>query len=151
MNGARARGMRQRAVMLSAVIAGGLLVGCQEVEEAAAPVHEPATVEEVPGLDVKRVTFDQAGADRVDLRTAKVRRTDAGSVVPHAALIYDPQGTAWVYVNPEPLTYQRARIVVDRIVGERVWITDGPPPGTRVVTVGATEVFGAELNISGGH
>ena len=63
------------------------LAGCKEVEEASATVHEPATVEEVAGLDVKRVTFDQAGADRVSLRTAAgakdgprnrraVRRTD---------------------------------------------------------------------------
>ena len=27
----------------------------------------------------------------------------------------------------------------------------GPPPGTEVVTVGAAEVYGAELEIAGGH
>ena len=93
----------------------------------------------------------QAGADRVSLQTETVRRTDGGTVVPYAALIYDPQGVAWVYTNPEPLTFQRAEVVVDRIVDDDVWITDGPPPGTRVVTVGATEVYGAELDIAGGH
>lgn len=153
MNGARTGGPRRRAVgALAGVLCAGLLVvGCTEVEEASAPVHEPATVEEAAGLDVKRVTFDQAGADRVSLRTATVRRTDNGTVVPYAALIYDPQGVVWVYTNPEPLTFQRAEVVVDRIVDDVVWITSGPPPGTRVVTVGATEVYGAELDIAGGH
>jgi hypothetical protein len=153
VNGALAGGPRTRAVgVLAGVVGAGLLVGgCKEVEATDASVHQPATVEEVAGLDVKRVTFDQTGADRVSLRTAKVRRTDRGTVLPYAALIYDAQGVAWVYTNPAPLTFQRAEVVVDRIVGDHVWITDGPPPGTRVVTVGATEVYGAELDIAGGH
>ena len=77
MSGARTGGSSARAVgLLAGVLSAGLLLaGCKEVEEASAPVHEPATVEEVAGLDVKRVTFDQAGADRVSLRTATVRKT----------------------------------------------------------------------------
>ena len=138
--------------VLAGVLGAGLLVaGCTEYEEPASPVHQPAAVEEVAGLDVKRVTFDQAGADRVSLTTEKVRRRDSGTVVPYAALIYDPEGVAWVYTNPEPLTFQRAKIVVDRIVDDLVWVTEGPAPGTRVVTVGATEVYGAELDIAGSH
>ncbi len=153
MSGARTGGSSARAVgLLAGVLSAGLLLaGCKEVEEASATVHEPATVEEVAGLDVKRVTFDQAGADRVSLRTATVRKTSRGTVVPYAALIYDGQGIPWVYTNPEPLTFQRAKVVVDRIVDDVAWISDGPPPGTRVVTLGATEVYGAELEISGGH
>lgn len=150
---ARTHGPRRRAAgVLAGVFSAGLLgTGCTEYEAPAAEVHQPATIEEVEGLDVKRVTFDQAGADRVSLQTETVRRTEDGTVLPYAALIYDPQGVAWVYTNPEPLTFQRAEVVVDRIVDDDVWITDGPPPGTRVVTVGSTEVYGAELNIAGGH
>jgi hypothetical protein len=138
-------------VLVGVLGSGLLLAGCNEVAETSAPVYQPATVEEVPGLDVKRVTFDQVGADQVSLRTARVRRTSHGTTVPYAALIYDGQGVAWVYTNPSGLTFQRVEVVVDRIVGDVVWITDGPAPGTRVVTVGATEVYGAELDIAGGH
>jgi hypothetical protein len=42
-------------------------------------------------------------------------------------------------------------VVVDRVVDDVVWLADGPEPGTRVVTVGSTEVYGAELDIAGGH
>jgi hypothetical protein len=142
---------RSVGVLAGVLGAGLLLPGCTEVEETPAPVHQPATVEDVPGADVKRVTFDRTGAERVSLRTATVRRTNRGDVVPYAALIYDPQGAVWVYTNPAPLTYQRAEVVVDRIVGNRVWLDDGPTPGTRVVTVGSTEVYGAELDIGGAH
>ena len=153
MSGERTGGSPARAVgLLAGVLSVGLLaVGCQGVEDGSAHAHQPATVEEVAGLDVKRVTFDQTGADRVSLRTAEVRTTARGTVVPYAALIYDPQGVAWVYTNPAPLTFQRAKVVVDRVVDDVVWLTDGPAPGTRVVTVGSTEVYGAELDIAGGH
>jgi hypothetical protein len=36
---------------------------------------------------------------------------------------------------------------VDRIEGDRVLLTDGPPAGTKVVTVGVTEVYGTELEV----
>jgi len=42
-------------------------------------------------------------------------------------------------------------VKVDRVEGDRVLLTRGPRPGTRVVTVGATEVYGAENEIEGGH
>ena len=153
MSGARTGGSSARAVgLLAGVLSAGLLLaGCKEVEEASATVHEPATVEEVAGLDVKRVTFDQARRRPCLAAHRAVRRTARGTVVPYAALIYDAQGIPWVYTIPAPLTFQRAEVVVDRIADDVVWITDGPPPGTRVVTVGSTEVYGAELEIAGGH
>jgi hypothetical protein len=42
-------------------------------------------------------------------------------------------------------------VEVDRVERDRVLLTDGPPAGSEVVTVGATEVYGAELEIAGGH
>jgi hypothetical protein len=149
---ARTRPSPVQAVAVVALLTVGLLVGgCTPVEEVTAPVHEPARVEQVPGLDVKRVTFDREAAERVALRTAAVRPTQGGIAVPYAALIYDQQGVVWVYTNPSPLTFQRVEVVVDRIVDDLALLKDGPAPGTRVVTIGATEVYGAELDVAGGH
>jgi hypothetical protein len=145
------RSLRAVGVVAGVLGAGVLMAGCKEVEPTVAAVHEPATVEEVDGLDVALVRFDRPGAERVDLSTERVRRTGDATVVPYAAVIYDPQGVAWVYTRSAPLTFQRVEVVVDRVVGDRAWLTDGPPPGTRVVTTGATEVYGAELGIAGGH
>jgi hypothetical protein len=147
----RAAGTAQvlRVFLIAAVASAA--TGCKEVEEVAATVHQPAAVEEVDGLDVKRVTFDEVAADQVALRTAPVVRTATGTAVPYAAVIYDQQGASWVYAVVEPRTYLRQQIVVDRIDGQRVRLREGPRPGVRVVTVGATEVYGAELDIAGGH
>jgi multidrug efflux pump subunit AcrA (membrane-fusion protein) len=100
---------------------------------------------------VQRVTFDERGAEQVSLRTATVRRQGKRTVVPYAALIYDGQGASWVYTSPDPLTFVRVAVDVVRIEDDRVLLRDGPRPGTSVVTTGAAEVYGAELEIAGGH
>ncbi len=69
-------------------------------------------------------------------------------VIPYAAVLYDPQGKTWTYTNPGPLTFVREPITVDRIEGDKAFLSDGPAPGTLVVTVGAAELFGAETGVS---
>jgi hypothetical protein len=129
-------------------IAAPPLAGCTEVETETATGYEPSTLEPVKGNDdLQRVTFTAEGAKRVDLQTAAVRRSGAQKVVPYAALIYDPEGKTYVYTSPKPLEYLRAEVKVDRIEGDRVLLSRGPPAGTRVVTVGAAEVYGTELEV----
>jgi len=65
--------------------------------------------------------------------------------VPYGAVYYDAKGAAWAYVNTSPLTFERQRIVVDRVVGELAVLAEGPPVGTPVVTVGASLLYGAEI------
>src|SRR2546425_2822650 len=65
-------------------------------------------------------------------------------VVPHAAVLYDAKGKAWVYTNPEPLVFVRHGVSVDYIDGDREVLSDGPNPGMAVVTVGAAELLGTE-------
>ena len=120
------------------------IAGCTEVETETATGYEPSTLEPVKGNDdLQRVKFTAEGARRVDLQTASVRR----NVVPYAALIYDPEGKTFVYTSPKPLEYLREEVKVDRIEGDRVLVSRGPPAGTEVVTVGAAEVYGTELEV----
>ena len=70
-------------------------------------------------------------------------------VIPYAALLYDADGSSWTYTNPEPLVFVRHRVSVDHIVNDLAVLSEGPPSGTPVVTVGASELFGAEFRI--GH
>jgi hypothetical protein len=69
----------------------------------------------------------------------------AQKVVPYSAVYYDGKGAPWVYVNPKPLVYERQRVVVERIAGDLAVLSEGPPLGTPVVSVGAALLFGAEL------
>ena len=70
-------------------------------------------------------------------------------VVPHSSLIYGAHGETWVYTSPEPLTYVRHTVSVDYIEDDLAVLSDGPPAGTEVVSVGAAEVFGTEFEV--GH
>jgi hypothetical protein len=135
---------RPALAVLVLAIAALPVAGCTEVETETATGYEPSTLEPVKGNDdIQRVVFTAEGAERVDLQTASVRR----NVVPYAALIYDPEGHTFVYTNPKPLEYLREEVEVDRIEGDRVLLSRGPPPGTKVVTVGAAEVYGTELEV----
>ena len=80
---------------------------------------------------------------RVELQLAGSE--DKQKVVPYNALYYDSKGQTWVYVNPQPLTYERQRVSVQRVVGQQAVISDGPPVGTAVVTVGAALLYGTEI------
>jgi hypothetical protein len=66
-------------------------------------------------------------------------------VVPYSSVYYDGKGVPWVYVNTKPLTFERQRIGVDRVVGDLAVLSEGPPVGTPIVTVGASLLFGAEI------
>lgn len=66
-------------------------------------------------------------------------------VVPYSAVYYDPKGSAWVYVNPQPLVFERQRIAVERTVGDVAVLSEGPPVGTPIVITGASLLYGVEI------
>jgi len=146
--------LRQIGVAVGLALAAAALVmagsGAAD-EDPTADGYHPAEVEEVANLDVKRVTLTEDGAGQIDLQTAVAEQVGTHVVVPYAALIYDGTGVPWVYVEGEPLAFLRHEVVVDRIEGNRVLVSEGVRADDRVATVGATEVYGAELGIDGGH
>ena len=80
---------------------------------------------------------------RVELHLAG--GSEKKKVVPYSAVYYDATGNTWVYVNPEPLVFERQKIVIDHIMGDLAVLSDGQPSGTTVVTVGAALLYGAEV------
>jgi hypothetical protein len=71
-------------------------------------------------------------------------------VVPYSAVIYGLNGETWAYVrNPGEgsLTFVRAPITVDHVEGGLAFLSDGPPVGTEVVTVGAALLYGADTGV----
>ena len=109
--------------------------------------HEPAKLEPIKGTDVQRVIFDAEAAKRVGLKTAPIRQNGQGKIMPYAAIIYDAEGGTYAYTAPEPLTYVRQEIDIDHFDGDSVVLSDGPPVGTEVVTVGVDEVYGTEFEV----
>lgn len=134
-------------VMMFACLA---LSACTGKGETRTSKVEPAHVEEIEGKDVKLVILTERAMERTDVRTAPVRSVPGrGKVVPYSAVIYDPHGHTWVYTSPKPRHFVRESIAVDRIDGDLAFLSDGPAVGTKVITMGAAEVYGTEFEV--GH
>ena len=143
---------RNRWVIVALIVALLPLAACGgSSDEAGAGGSEPARVEPVEGTDVSRVILTARAAERLGIRTATVRNGEGRqaqlTVMPYSALVYDTNGRAWAYTSPEQLTFVRSRLTIERIEEQNVFLLEGPPPGTSVVTVGAAELYGTELGI----
>jgi hypothetical protein len=146
------RQLRAACAGLVLIAAGISLSACGEASTGydyeTASHHEPAKLEPIKGTDVQRVIFDAEAAERVGLQTAPIRQNGEGRNMPYAALIYDAEGNTYAYTAPEPLTFVRKEIEIDRVDGDSVELSAGPPAGTKVVTVGAAEVYGTEFEVA---
>jgi hypothetical protein len=141
----------RRAVGAAVALLAFTVTACSEVEEPSGDDYAPATVTSADPSSAPVVKFTDEAARRVDLTMSTVAGREGALVVEYAALIYDKQGKPWVYTAPEPLTFVREKVVVAEIDGNEVRLSDGPPPGTKVVTQGVTEVYGTELGMAGKH
>jgi len=137
----------RRWLAVSLLLCGLVLSACAHLPEEEEALNEPATLEAIDGSDVSRITLTERAVERVDVQVSPV--VDAGSrtAIPYAAVFYTATGETWAYTNPEPLTYVRVPIVVDRIRGDRAFLSEGPPSGMEVVTQGASELYGTETDV----
>ena len=145
--------MSSRLSHLSAMVllsAGVALTGCQVAAEGADPgLAEVATVDEAEDGGPGVITLSEPAERRLGIETSRVATDPAGLVIPYAALVYETDGSTWVFVRREPLVYQRTEVAVAGKTGDQVAITSGPPAGTEVVTVGVAELVGVETGIDG--
>jgi hypothetical protein len=152
INHKRRRQLRAACTGLVLIAGVASLSACGEASTGydyeTASHHEPAKLEPIKGTDVHRVIFDAEGAERVGLQTAPIRQNGEQTVIPYDAVIYLSDGKTYTYTAPEPLTYVRQEIDIDDVVGDSAMLSDGPPVGTEVVTVGAAEVYGTEFEVA---
>ena len=83
--------------------------------------------------------------DRVRVQLQQKGSSEPRKVVPYSAVYYDAKGVAWVYVNAAPLAFLREKITIDRVVGDLAVLSSGPAVGTKVASVGAALLYGAEI------
>lgn len=114
----------------------------------ALPVSGP------PTADPQTATFDlyYALPKESDFRpgervavTLAYRGESTALVVPTSAIVRDLHGNAWVYEALADHAYERRLVVLERVQGEDAVLSRGPAEGTRVVTVGTSELFGVEV------
>jgi len=137
----------RRRLAGSLILCGLVLSACAHLPEEEEAIDQPATLEAIDGSDVSRITLTERAVERVDVQVSPVVDAGSGTAIPYAAVFYTATGETWAYTNPEPLTYVRVPIVVDRIRGDRAFLSDGPPSGMEVVTQGASELYGTETDV----
>ena len=118
-----------------------------------------AELDELPGLDddeegIRSVlhysVIDGSRLEpgqRLMVEVALVGDSGPQLIVPFSSLLYDVNGETYVYINPEPLQFLRVPVVVKYIRGDQVVLEAGPDVGTRVVTVGAVELYGTDTGV----
>ncbi|MBT8200053.1 MAG: hypothetical protein KJO36_06015 [Acidimicrobiia bacterium] len=134
--------MKKLLILALALVAAACGSNGETAEKEA-----PATLIEVAGTELWKIELTQLAADRLDIQTTEVSATDAGMSVPSDAVIIIPDGTYWVYTNPEPLTYLREELTSVYEEDLHAFFENGPAPGSKVVTVGVPELYGTEFGI----
>ena len=142
-----------RKAVLGCVVAVAVATsaGCAEIESVTAEPYEPAALESTGPDKPARVILTEEAVERVALQTTEVKALGKDLTVDHAALVFDKAGKPWVFSVVGPRTYVRATVTIKEVQDNVVTLSAGPPVGTQVVTVGAIELWGAELGIAGKH
>jgi hypothetical protein len=142
----------RRFVMLS--IASLLLAACQQKPETPSK-SEPAKLAQT-GETLYRVRLTAKAVAEYNIKTEPIRearmvrsgREALRKVVPITAVVSDGHGDTWAFTNPDSLVFVRSRLTVEYIDGDLAVLSDGPPTGTAVVTVGAAKLLGNEFKES---
>ncbi len=137
-------------VVMLLIFAALPLAACSQGTVEADKI-EPALVEPIEGTELNRLTLTEKAVERLDIQTDSIREEQVNGeqrlVIPYGAVLYDLNGGTWAYTSPEPRVYVRQPITVEYIEDDMVVLTDGPPLGTAVVTVGAAELYGADTGV----
>jgi hypothetical protein len=121
--------------------------GAWAAEKSHVSTHK---IETVAGTTDKRITLTPKAAQRLDIQTGQISLDPAGGkIAPYQSVFFDLAGVSWLYTNPEPLAFIKRKIAIAEVRGDKAYLSDGPPEGTTVVTVGVAELYGAERGI--GH
>jgi len=128
------------------------LAGCQtSASGAEEAIAAAASVEAPQDGGPARLHLTDESVLRLGLETAPVEGRPGELTIPYAAVVYDAEGESWAFVEQEPGVYQRAPITITAVEDDTVRLSEGPEPGTPVVTVAAAELVGVEAGISGGE
>lgn len=139
------------AAVVASLAVAGCLAGCASPTATGSTAAPPAVVQRSAGHGMPRILLTQEAARRIGVHTEVVREADLNGtrqkVVPYAAVLYDANGDTYAYSNPESLVYVRVPLRIDHIDGDQAVLSDGPPDGTALVTVGGTELLGSEFQV----
>jgi len=141
--------MSEAQSKLTALLLFGAL-GLSACGSSATPrIPASATVQQAAGSFAGRIVLTRVGAQRIGIQTGVVKPVPGAPtvIIPYSSVIYAPDGSTYAFTNPSPLVFTEVPITIDNITGSSAYLLKGPPAGTRVVTVGAEELFGVQTGV----
>ena len=132
---------RKVAAALVAALLAVAPAACKQAEAIEQEHYQASKVTPAEHGDHATVTITELAAERIGLETVPIEK----SQIPYAAILYDAEGQAYVFVNTKGLSFHREDVDIADVDGDTVELADGPPAGTQVVTVGVPQIHGAEL------
>jgi hypothetical protein len=152
--------------LLALAVGAAVLSGCGPTTASPSVKSQASQVQPIAGTKTSRVVLSAQAAAQLGIRTEPIRKatgaagvTAQNTMVPTAAIVYEADGTVWVYAalpstasdgTTGAVAYARQPVVVGKITGDVAVLQSGPPAGTSVVTVGAAELLGTESGVEGG-
>jgi hypothetical protein len=134
-------------VALAVAVLTAAVAGCSTASSTAT-LPPTWKLVHVRGSSQPGIMLTPLGAERIGLETAPVTVAGNGEATfPYAALLYEPDGRAAVYVATGSLTFMRAFVTIKTITGSAVTVTSGVTPGHRVATDGAEELLGVQNGV----
>ena len=134
------------AAALVAALLAVAPAACIQAEAIEQEHYQASKITPAEDGDHPMVTLTQLASDQIGLKTAPIEKSKGGTSIPYAAVLYAAaDGQPYVFVNPRGLTFHREDVDIASVDGDTVKLADGPPVGTRVVTVGVPQIHGAEL------
>jgi hypothetical protein len=155
------------------VYLAAVLSGCGESTPPSIPAS--SHLERIAGNSAGQIVLSQLGAQRIGIQTVPVDAVPAPPpvtkttivagvkhtttvpapkptngpvvIVPYSAIIYAPTGQSYVFTNTRPLTYVEIPITIDHISGSAAYLLTGPKAGSKVVSVGAEELYGVQTGV----
>jgi hypothetical protein len=127
------------------------LTGCGSARDAA--ITPSSKLVPATGNSPQQIVLTAQGAQRIGVQTAPAlaapgsRHGGPAVVIEPAAIVYDPSGRTYAFVNTAPLTFVEVPVAVDHISGNSAFLLKGPRTGAKVVTVGAEELLGVQTGV----
>jgi hypothetical protein len=131
--------------VIAVLVAALPLAGCGKGTAKTVP-EAPAIVEKQDS-GIGRITLKGRAAERIGIEFVEVTKSGQRLEASYNALLYDASGGEWVFISPQPNVFTRTAIKVELIEGDRIYFSNGPVVGTKLVTSGIAQLYGIEFGV----
>jgi len=131
--------------IIAVMVAALPLTGCGK--STAKPPPEAPAIMEKQESGIGRITLKGRAAERLGIEFVEVAKSGRRLEAPYNALLYDASGGEWVFVSPQPNVFMRTAIKVELIEGDKIYYSQGPAAGTKLVTSGIAQLYGIEFGV----